>query len=137
MNSLKLFNIFYIFQKNSANAFSCVFAFFYVKVYLFFLFFVNILIWFFARYIKIATGTEQIALHYTVDFGIDFYGDAGKIFIIPLLGLIIILFNFIIVLILSQNKDFILFSHILLIAALLSNVVLLAAILSVYLINFR
>ncbi|MCK5509968.1 hypothetical protein KAI65_00285 [Candidatus Parcubacteria bacterium] len=136
MNSLKLFNIFYIFQKNLANSLSGIFAFFYVKVYSAFLVCINILIWFFARHIM-TTGTEQIALHYTVDFGIDFYGDARQIFIIPILGLIIILFNFIIVIILSQNKDFILLSHILLIAALLSNIVLLAAISSVYLINFR
>ena len=136
MNSLKLFNIFYIFQKNLSNSLSGIFAFFYVKVYSVFLVCINILIWFFARHIM-ETGTEQIALHYTVDFGIDFYGDARQIFIIPILGLIIILFNFIIVIILSQNKDFVLLSHILLIAALLSNIVLLAAISSVYLINFR
>ena len=137
MNSLKLFNTFYIFKKNATNAFVCVFAFFYVKVYLAFLFFINILIWFFARYIKVATGTEQIALHYTVDFGIDFYGDARQIFIIPFLGLIIILFNFTITLVLSQSRDFALFSHVLLLVALLSNIILLAATLSVYLINFR
>ncbi|MCK5320212.1 hypothetical protein KAJ61_02385 [Candidatus Parcubacteria bacterium] len=136
MNSLKLFNIFYIFQKNLSNSLSGIFAFFYVKVYSVFLVLINILIWIFAQHIM-ATGTEQIALHYTVDFGIDFYGDARQIFIIPILGLIIILFNFIIVIILSQNKDFVLLSHILLIAALLSNIVLLAAISSVYLINFR
>jgi len=136
MNSLKLFNIFYIFQKNLANSLSGIFAFFYVKVYSVFLVLINILIWIFARHIM-AIGTEQIALHYTVDFGIDFYGDSRQIFIIPILGLIIILFNFIIILILSQNKDFTLLSHILLIAALLSNIVLLAAISSVYLINFR
>ncbi|MEA1963291.1 MAG: hypothetical protein U9M94_03600 [Patescibacteria group bacterium] len=136
MNSLKLFNIFYIFQKNLANSLSGIFAFFYVKIYSVFLVCINVLIWLFAWHIM-AIGPEQIALHYTVDFGIDFYGDARQIFIIPILGLIIILFNFIIVTILSQNKDFILISHILLIAALLSNIVLLAAISSVYLINFR
>lgn len=137
LERINFFNIVYIFRKNVKSAFFNAWSYIFVKIFLGFSVLINILVWLIARFIKVSTGTNQIALHYNVDFGIDFYGNAVKIFIIPVLGLIIILFNFLIIMFLQRNKDIILISYILLIVALLSNIVLLAAISSVYLINFR
>lgn len=137
LERINFFNITYNFRKNAKSAFFSAWSYTYVKVFLATAVFVNVLIWLIARFIKVTTGTDQIALHYNVDFGIDFYGNAEKIFIIPVLGFIIILFNFLIVMFLQRNKDIIIISYILLITGLLSNIVLLAAISSVYLINFR
>lgn len=134
---INFFNIFYSFRKNAKSSFFSALSYVFVKIFLTSSLLINISVWLAARYIKKTTGTEQIALHYTVDFGIDFYDNAAKIFIIPVLGLIIILFNFLIIMLLQQNKDIILISYILLTVAMLANIVLLAAVFSVYLINFR
>lgn len=137
IDSLKLFNYWHLFRKNTLFAFKNAIDFLHVKIYMFFSVFINILIWFLARRIKADAGSDRIALHYTVDFGIDYYGTAGQVFIIPVFGLIIILFNFSVLLLFSRRKDFSLLSHLFLATALLANLVLLAAISSVYLINFR
>jgi len=134
---INLTDYLYELRKDAKSAFFSVSAFASVKIYLSVSALLNILIWLSARFIKKATGTEQIALHYNVDFGIDYYDDAGKIFIIPVLGLIIVLFNYFVAMLVSQNKDAVMIFHILFASALLVNVVLLAAIVSVYLINFR
>lgn len=134
---INIFNIFYSLRKNAKNSFFNALSFVFVKVLLVSSLIVNILVWVIAEFIKKTTGVEQIALHYNVDFGIDFFGNSTQIFIIPVLGLMIILFNFLIVMYLQQNKDIVIISYILLTVALLANIVLLAAISSVYLINFR
>ena len=79
---------------------------------------------------------EQMALHYNVDFGIDYYGDKNKIYIIPILGIMIAIINFILIVSMSQSRDRRFIGHILMVTALISNLILLTAIISVYLINF-
>ncbi|MEA3450207.1 MAG: hypothetical protein U9Q85_04535 [Patescibacteria group bacterium] len=110
-----------------------------VKVYLTFALVVNIFTWLFARYIYTNIGQDKMALHYSVDFGIDLYGGRGGIFVIPVLGFLFLLFNiFLLVIITVYNKrDSHFLSHLILSTVMIANTALLLAIFTVYLINFR
>ncbi|OGF28479.1 hypothetical protein A2331_05050 [Candidatus Falkowbacteria bacterium RIFOXYB2_FULL_34_18] len=108
-----------------------------VKIYVGILIVLNFLTWMAARYIHGEIGSQQIALHYSVDSGIDFYGDIDKIYIIPLLGFFIILINFLLYFNIIIYKDRKFISYILFTTSLVCNLILLISIVSVYLINFR
>jgi len=111
-------------------------SFFYIKIYLIILTLLNIAIWALSFFIDSRIEGQQIALHYNVDFGIDFYGDKNNIYIIPILGLLIIIINFSLIVSVSRSRDRRFISHVLMIASLISNIILLTAVISVYLINF-
>jgi len=99
--------------------------------------FVNFIVWLAAWYIAAKVHGELIALHYSVDFGINLIGSPKKLYIIPLLGLLIIVINFILLCAIAGHKDRRFASHILLAGALLSNIILLVSLVSIYLVNFR
>ena len=80
---------------------------------------------------------ELLALHYNVDFGINLLGDAKRIYIIPLLGLILLFINFILLVNFNHTQEKSFIAHILLSTALLTNLTLLASAGTLYLINFR
>jgi hypothetical protein len=109
----------------------------FVKIYLIILLIINLLIWYVAQYIYKAIESEQIALHANIDFGIDYYGSSKEIFILPLMGLMVVLINFILAACFSRNKDRFFIFHLLLFSGILINLILLAAIISVYYINFK
>lgn len=113
------------------------FFYLHVKVYIALAAAANIFLWGFAAYIISVIGEEQIALHYTVDFGIDYYGPCGKIYILPALGILIILLNLALAINMSRRRDVRIISHLLLVSALAVNLLLLMAMASVYLINIR
>jgi len=54
---------------------------------------VNIVIWI-LLILKIDNQAQTVFLHYTIYFGVDLIGSWIKIYIIPLIGLLIILINF-------------------------------------------
>ena len=123
----------------SRQALSEFINFLFVKVYLGFMLAVNSLVWILAIYIFARIDQPMMALHYSVDFGIDHYGQSKNIFIIPVLGLIFIFFNIALLLVvgLYNKRDIKFLTHLLLVSALIANIMLLAAVISVYLINFR
>lgn len=106
------------------------------KVYLAILLFINAIAWLGTGYIDSIIQKNIIALHYNVDFGINLIGEAKNIYIIPLVGLIIILINTILYISLSRNRDNKIIFHIMFIASAFVNIVLLSAVTSIYLINF-
>jgi len=138
INLSKLLNSFYLARRNMSASFSTLFSLLSVKIYLIILAVINFSCWFFARHIDSEIDQAQIALHYSVDFGIDLYGDKNKIYILPLLGAIFIVINFIILSVLARFniKDINFNSHLLFLAALISNIMLFGAIISIYIINF-
>ena len=109
--------------------------FIYVRIYLAVLISVNFLNWMVAIFINRNVSQELVFLHYNVNFGVDLIGNAARVYVIPLLGVIIILINFILLIFIHKHSKFIV--HLLLSAALIANLFLLSAIASVYLINFR
>jgi hypothetical protein len=107
-----------------------------IQIYSVILAVLNVIIWIATRYIFLVVGANQMALHYSVGFGIDYYGDAKLIYIIPLLGLFVILLNLALYIIVSNFKDKNFIAHILFASAMVVNFILLIAAYSVYIINF-
>ena len=136
-NFAKLFDFFISFRQNFKTNFFDPLFFWYIKIYLSILLFINIIIWLIAGYLNMQMGEGLMALHYNVDFGINLIGEANKIYIIPLLGIIIIIINTLLFILVSRHKDKIFISHILFITALIANIILLVSTASIYLINFR
>ncbi len=130
---LKNSKIFFIQRK---EAFLLAWSFFYIRIYLIFLILMNISLWASAYNIFQRVSQDLIVLHYSVDFGVNLIGDVKRLFIIPLLGLLIIIFNFFIILFFNSSKHFKFISHLLLAPILLIHLFLLAALGSIYLVNF-
>ena len=102
LNISRIINNFYSWKQNIKVSFSTLFSYLNVKIYLVILLFINLTNWLFTRYITSEIDQPQIALHYSVDFGINLYGDINKIYILPLLGTIFIVINFVILSILAR-----------------------------------
>jgi len=123
-------------KKEINDIMSDLLSYFYVKIYLISLFIVNIFIWLMSFFIDSRIDSDQMALHYNVDFGIDYYGNKNLIYIIPVLGIMISLINFCLLATMSRSRDRRFIAHLLLASALICNIILLTAQISVYLINF-
>lgn len=135
INWLKLLNIIHFGRLNGQEMILNFLSFFYARVYLAVLLGLNLLNWFAAYAINKNVSQNLIVLHYNIDFGVNLIGGAKKIYLIPLLGLIIILINFILLAVIHRQSKFIV--HLLLSGAILANLFLLAGLASLYLINFR
>ncbi len=119
------------------NIFHDLFFFFFFKIYLGLFLLINSLLWLSAFYIKNIIGEPRMALHYNVDFGIDYYGSVNKLFVLPALGLFIYVINISLLTIARNQRDRKFIGHILCLGAVLANLILLVGISSIYLINFR
>lgn len=131
-----LFNYFYLIKQAVHDFFAKLFEFTYIRIYLAILMSLNLIIWIFSRYIDLQIDEKMIALHYSVDFGIDYYGNMGKIYVIPFLGLFIIAINSMVFNSVLGYKDRRFLSHLLLSSAIVVNLILLASTTMIYLINF-
>jgi len=108
---------------------------FYVRIYLILLLGINLLNWLVAYIINKNIGQNLVILHYNINFGVNLIGDARETYILPLLGLIIIIVNFILLIYIYRQGRFIVYLS--LISAILANLFLLASLASIYFINFR
>lgn len=134
---LKLFKKFHLKHETFGELISDLLKFFPAKAYLTMLLILNFINWVFAYSINKKVSQDLIYLHYNVNFGVNLIGDVKKIYTIPLLGLIIILINFILLCLIYKYKKDKFIIHLLLSAAFVSNLFLLAGTASVYLINFK
>ncbi len=130
-------NKLYTIRKNIFEGVESLFKFRHFRIYALALFLLNLFLWLSAYSIFIKSNRELIFLHSNVDIGVDLIGEAKNIFIIPILGLIIFLFNLIISSSLVKLKDFKFLSHLLLGSAVMAHVFLLVSLASIYLINYR
>lgn len=133
----KFYDNFYLLRQKFFGVLSYLFSYFYIRLYLIILLGFNLLIWLIAYFINVSVSQDLVVLHYNIDFGVDLIGSVKRIFIIPLLSLIITLINVVLVFGFSRHKDFKFFAHLLLSACLITNLFLLIALGSIYLINFR
>lgn len=108
----------------------------YIRIYLIFLLIINSLEWLFARFIYFEVDGERMALHYNVDFGIDFYGEKEKIFNIPKIGLLIIVVNMLLFILAAKIKRRKFIGHVLFSQAIICNIILLLSLGLIYLVNF-
>lgn len=111
----------------------------FVKVYLGITITMNLLTWLLTNFVYKQVEGQNIALHYSIDFGIDFYGPSSKIFTIPILSTFFLFLNFSITFLtrLYLRDSFRFISHILLSATIIISLILFGAVISVYLVNFR
>jgi NADH:ubiquinone oxidoreductase subunit 3 (subunit A) len=133
----KLINWFLLFWRDLGLASRAVFSWVFVKIYLIVALAFNITSWVAMWLIYRNIAQDLTVLHYNVAFGIDLIGDRGQLFSNPELGLFFIVFDLIVLLLLSRSRDFKLFGHLLLAAAAFTNFLLALSIISVYLINFH
>ena len=133
----KFYDSLYLLRQRLFGAISYLSSYFFIRLYFIVLLGLNLFSWLVVYLININVSQDLVVLHYNVDFGVDLIGSVKRVYIIPFLGLIVILVNLILVLAFSRGRDFKFFSHLLLAASLVVNLFLLIALGSIYLINFR
>lgn len=138
LDTSKIINQFYLFRQTFIKSFFHFFSFLLIKIYLSIIFLLNLALWLFSFFIVNNIGQEEMALHYSVDFGVDLYGAVGKIYFIPFLALVFIIINIAIILVIIRYdpKNFRFISHLLLGTTVVASIILLTAITSIYIINF-
>jgi len=107
------------------------------KFYLIFNILLQIVAWWQAFSIKSRLSGDLLILHYNVDFGVDLIGEPNRIFYFPLIGLLVLLFNFILTAVLCRRRDTRPMTHLLLGASLIFSAFLILALFAIDLINFR
>jgi len=105
-------------------------------IYLFFTLAGNVILWVISFRIKSAVAPDTLILNYNTSFGISLIGEAGKIFVLPLLGLVVLAINYFLAFIFPRNADRIFVDHLLFSAALFCHIFLLLALFAINHINF-
>jgi len=131
----KILNYLYLSREKLAQAVLYLVGFMFVRMYLLFLFALNIVNWLLALYVNNNVSQNLVVLHYNVNLGVNLIGNAKDIYIIPILGLVFIVINFILLLNIFRKNKFLI--HLLLGFSLLINLFLIASTLAIYLVNFR
>lgn len=104
-------------------------------IYLGIALFINGICWFLAIVSKRSLGDSLAILHYNVIFGIDKIGTPASLYQLPLIGLILIIGNFLVSVLLVRKREQAP-GHLLLITSIIGNVILLISTYLLYIINF-
>lgn len=131
----KILNYLYLSREKLAQVVFGLVGFMFVRIYLLFLFALNIINWLLAFYVNDNVSQNLVVLHYNVNLGVNLIGEAKDIYIIPTLGLAFIAINFILLLNIFRKNKFLI--HLLLGFSLLVNLFLIAGTLAIYSVNFR
>lgn len=91
--------------------------------------------WLVAYIMNIRLKGGLTVLHYNVDFGVDLIGEPEKIYILPLLGLVLAVINTVLLGMVYKNDRFT--ASILLAATIFINIFLFIALAFIYLFNFN
>lgn len=128
---------FFYFKKDDVRDFlSELFAASYVRFFIVAITILNTVIWVIVHKAVILAGVDNIALHYNVEKGIDLYGDAKQLYILPIFGLLVFILNFLILSFINDKKDRTFIAYALLGSAFFTNIILVMAIISLYIVNF-
>ena len=131
----KILNYLYVSREKMVQAVFYLVGFMFVRIYLIFLFGLNIINWLLAFYVNNNVSQNLVVLHYNVNLGVNLIGDVKDIYIIPTLGLAFIVINFLLLLNIFRKNKFLI--HLLLGFSLLINLFLIAGTVAIYLVNFR
>jgi len=133
----KLINNYYAFQHDFFEYLKNFFSSKSAKIYIISVFILNALIWFVAYIINFYNvKKEDITLHYNINFGTNLIGSSYQVYIIPITGLLLFIFNMII-LYTSRNRDNRKFNqHIILSGSLIVNLFLLISISTIFIFNY-
>jgi hypothetical protein len=80
---------------------------------------------------------DILVLHYNVNFGIDLIGAPGRIFVYPALALGVVVVHNLIIAWFHKHRDFKIFTHLLLAAAINFGLIIGASLFFIYFINFK
>ncbi len=131
----KILNYLYLSRDQLVQAVLYLVSFMFVRMYLLFLFALNIINWLLVFYVNNNVSQNLVVLHYNVNLGVNLIGDVKDIYIIPTLGLVFIVINFLLLLNIFRKNKFLI--HLLLGFSLLINLFLIAGTVAIYLVNFR
>jgi len=131
----EIIDFFYTGKKRLGHIFISLLKPLYVKIFIFIGILTNAANWYFAYLINSNITSDRTILHYNVDFGINLIGAEKQLYIIPLIGLLIFLINFLILPIYYNQKEIKFMSYFLYTTSILTNIFLLLAEVSIYLIN--
>ncbi len=131
----EILNYLYLSREKLVQAVFYLVGFMFVRIYLIFLFSLNIINWLLAFYVNNNVSQNLVVLHYNVNLGVNLIGDVKDIYIIPTLGLAFIVINFLLLLNIFRKNKFLI--HLLLGFSLLINLFLIAGTVAIYLVNFR
>lgn len=137
MRYSKWYNQVHVWRSQLAGTFSDIISFRPNRLYLLGTIVLQAVSWWLASYIYRHLSSTLLVLHYNVDFGIDWVGDPKLVFYLPLFGILAAIIALIWLLLLGSGKHFRLQAHYLLGGTFLANLGWLAALVLVYLINFR
>jgi len=132
-----LYARFYDSLQKSGHFFTRALKFAPAKFYLGGIFLLQILAWWQAFNIRHKSLSDWLILHYNIDFGVDLLGTEDKIFLFPLFGLLILIFNFILSALVLRRQEFKVLLHLLFTSSLFFNVFINLALFSLYLFNFQ
>lgn len=129
----------YLFWHHLVDFFMEIFSYLETKIYFAVTIFIIIFSWLVTyRIYHFSPSSQEIALHYNVNFGINLIGAAKNIFIIPSAGLIILFLNTL--LLFGLRKNFIdkrFNRHLILAFTLIANLFLLIAAIILYIVNWN
>jgi len=128
---------FYTWRQKFVGDFSYLFKFFFIRLCSILLLGFNLFIWLVVYLINLSVSQDLVVLHYNIDFGVDLIGSVKRLFIVPILSLIVFIVNEALLFAFSRHKDFKFIAYLLFGASLAVNLFLVAALGSIYLINFR
>lgn len=135
----KISNSLYLFWHELGEFLSELFSYTETKLYFVGTIIVNALAWLATYQIYHSSPlSQEIALHYNVDFGINLIGAAKNIFVIPAVGLIILVLNILLLFGLRKNFSDKRFNRQLILAfTLIANLFLLIATIILYIVNLN
>lgn len=131
----KILDYLYLSREKLVQAVLSLTSFMFVRIYLLFLLVLNVINWLLALHVNNNVSQNLIVLHYNVNLGVNLIGAAKNIYIIPALGLALIMINFFLLLNIFRNNKFLI--HLLMGFSLLINLFLIAGTAAIYLVNFR
>jgi hypothetical protein len=137
MRLQEIVNSLYLKKSEFSDFFQDFYAFRYFWHYLLSFLLINSAIWAIAhRTASAFAGDDLVTLHYNVGFGINLIGSPGRLYTLPLLGLLIGIFNIFLLFLLRRftaDKKF--NRHFLLLVTILANFLVLVSVITLYLAN--
>ncbi len=138
---IKLLNYFHSRRQSFVEFSRGILKLFYIRMYIILISGIILLNWLFVYIINFKVSQDLVVLHYNVDSGVNLIGSVSQIYIIPILGTVIFIINFILLIITYRSNHYSIklerfFAHLLLSSVILVNIFLFSALVILYLINF-
>lgn len=135
INLVKLHNLIYSTLSKIFEILLILFDSLYIRVYIIVILSLNIFNWILVYYFNKNVSNNLVILHYNINIGVNLIGQANRVYLLPFLGFLIFIINFILLIYIYKKGRFIV--HLLLATLIVVNIFLLASVISLYLINIK